>query len=41
MRPWSVHVGDCRVTLAAMPEESIDVTDTPYGLSTLRDTVTT
>ena len=38
-RPWSVHVGDCRHTLAAMPEESIDacVTDTPYGLSTLLD----
>ena len=38
-RPWHVHVGDCRVSLAAMPEESIDacVTDTPYGLSTLLD----
>lgn len=38
-RPWSVHVGDCRHTLSAMPEESIDacVTDTPYGLSTLLD----
>lgn len=38
-RPWSVHVGDCRVTLGAMQEESIDacVTDTPYGLSTLLD----
>jgi DNA modification methylase len=38
-RPWSIHVGDCRHTLAAMPEESIDavVTDTPYGLSTLLD----
>ena len=38
-RPWSVHVGDCRHILAAMPEESIDacVTDTPYGLSTLLD----
>jgi len=38
-RPWSVHIGDCRVTLGAMQEESIDacVTDTPYGLSTLLD----
>lgn len=39
MKPWSVHLGDCRHTLADMPEESIDacVTDTPYGLSTLLD----
>ena len=39
LKPWTVHVGDCRHTLAAMPEESIDavVTDTPYGLSTLLD----
>ena len=39
MKPWSVHLGDCRHTLAEMPEESIDacVTDTPYGLSTLLD----
>lgn len=38
-RPWSVHVGDCRVTLGAMDAESIDacVTDTPYGLSTILD----
>jgi len=38
-RPWSVHIGDCRVTLGAMDAESIDacVTDTPYGLSTLLD----
>ena len=38
-RPWSIHVGDCRNTLATMQEESIDacVTDTPYGLSTLLD----
>lgn len=38
-RPWTVHVGDCRHTLATLPEESIDacVTDTPYGLSTILD----
>ena len=38
-RPWSVLVGDCAVTLAGLPEESVDavVTDTPYGLSTLLD----
>lgn len=39
VRPWTMHLGDCRDALAAMPEESIDacVTDTPYGLSTLLD----
>ena len=39
VRPWTVHTGDCRVTLGAMDEESVDaiVTDTPYGLSTLLD----
>lgn len=38
-RPWSVLVGDCAVTLAGLPEKSVDavVTDTPYGLSTLLD----
>lgn len=38
-RPWTVHTGDCRVSLGAMEEESVDaiVTDTPYGLSTLLD----
>lgn len=38
-RPWSVLVGDCAVTLAGLPVESVDavVTDTPYGLSTLLD----
>jgi len=39
VRPWTVHTGDCRVSLSAMEEESVDaiVTDTPYGLSTLLD----
>lgn len=39
VRPWTVHTGDCRVSLGAMEEESVDaiVTDTPYGLSTLLD----
>ena len=39
VRPWTVHTGDCRVSLGGMDEESVDaiVTDTPYGLSTLLD----
>ena len=39
VRPWTVHTGDCRASLGAMDEESVDaiVTDTPYGLSTLLD----
>jgi len=39
VRPWTVHTGDCRVSLGAMEDESVDaiVTDTPYGLSTLLD----
>lgn len=38
-RPWAVMEGDCKATLAGLPEESVDacVTDTPYGLSTLLD----
>lgn len=38
-KPWRILEGDCAVTLADLPAESIDacVTDTPYGLSTLLD----
>lgn len=38
-KPWRILEGDCAVTLAGLPAESIDVcvTDTPYGLSTLLD----
>lgn len=38
-KPWRILEGDCAVTLATLPAESIDavVTDTPYGLSTLLD----
>lgn len=38
-KPWRILEGDCAVTLAGLPAESVDacVTDTPYGLSTLLD----